>query len=188
MQDLFPCVQMKVEESMASITKQGTLPEGMAVVQTADGKWFPAFATMSVRSYRVYVLEDGEVFIPPYHDPVQGYESREAAIAACHAWREAMELLEEWQGLAARTEMYPERNSWYRDEIAQLAGEDDTPRLHCGTSAHAVVLARQTVGDGSAHHITVTADTPDQAIEILYQRVYEWSRRSQAASSSPYRH
>ena len=58
---------------------QDALPDGMALVHTADGKWFPAFATVSVRSHRVYVLEESEDFIPPalppWHDPAQGYDT-----------------------------------------------------------------------------------------------------------------
>jgi hypothetical protein len=183
-----PCVRVKEKKNMARITRQGMLPEGMALVQTADSKWFPAFATMSVRAHCVYVLEDGEVFIPPalppYHDPAQGYNLREEAIEACHVWREAIELLEEWQALAARTELYPERTSWYLDEIVLLSGGDDTPRLHCGTSAHVVVHVRLTGADSGTRMIAVTADTPDEAIEMLYERVYEWAQTSQAASHS----
>ena len=162
---------------MAHRRKQEKLPEGMALVQTADGKWFPAFATVSVRSHRVYVLEESEAFIPPAlppcHDPAQGYDLREEAIEACHAWLEAAELPQEWQGLAARTEVYPERNAWYIDEIAHLAGGDDTPRLHCGTSVHAVVFVQQTTGYNGTRIIAARGDTPDEAIETLYQRVYE---------------
>jgi hypothetical protein len=173
---------------MPNRRKPDALPDGMALVQTADGKWFPAFATVSVRSHRVYVLEESEDFIPPalppWHDPAHGYDSREEAIEACHAWREAVELPQEWRGLAARTELYPERTAWYIDEITRLTGEYDTPHLHCGTSVHVVVLARQTLGDSSTQIITVTADTPDEAIETLYERVYEWARNSQATASS----
>src|SRR5690348_16813386 len=116
---------------MAKIPKQETLPEGMALVQTADGTWFPAFATMPVRSHRLFIVEVSEALIPSAlplsHDPVHGYASREEAIEACRAWREAVELPEEWKALAARTEVYPERTSWYRDEIARLSGGDDPP-------------------------------------------------------------
>jgi hypothetical protein len=171
--------------------KQETLPDGMALVQTADGKWFPAFSVFSVRSYHVwelYVLEESPVFIPPalppFHDPAQGYDSREEAIEACQAWREAVELPQEWRGLAARTELYPERTAWYIDEIARLTGGYEIPHMHCGTSVHAVMLARQTSGDSGTQIITVTADTPEEAIETLYERVYEWSRKSQATASS----
>lgn len=174
---------------MAHSRKQETLPDGMALVQTSDGKWFPAFSVFSVRSYRVwelYVLEESPVVIPlalpPFHDPTQGYDSREEAIEACHAWREAVELPQEWRGLAARTELYPERNAWYLGEIARLTGGGDTPRLHCGISVHAVVLARQTARDNGTEIIAVTGDTPDEAIETLYERVYDWAQKSRAAA------
>ena len=117
-------------------------------------------------------------------DPSYGYDSREEAIEACHAWREAVELPQEWRGLAARTEVYPERNAWYLDEIALLTGGGDTPRLHCGISVHAVVLVRQTTRDNGTQIITATGGTPDEAIEALYQRVYEWSRESQVTASA----
>ena len=62
--------------------------------------------------------------------------------------------------------------------LRSLAG-GDTPRLHCGISVHAMVLARRTTG---IEVITATGDTPDEAIEALYQCVYEWSRMLQAAA------
>ena len=171
---------------MPNRRKQDALPDGMALVHTADGKWFPAFATVSVRSHRVYVLEESEAFIPPalppWHDPAYGYDSREEAIEACCAWLEATELPDEWQALAARTEVYPERNAWYLDEIARLTGGGDTPHLHCGTSVQAVVLVRQSTRDNDTQIIAIRGDTPDEAVETLYQHVYEWSRQSQAAT------
>ena len=64
----------KESENMVHRRKQETLPDRMALVQTDDGKWFPAFATLSVRSYRVwemYVLEESPAFIPPALPPWQ---------------------------------------------------------------------------------------------------------------------
>jgi hypothetical protein len=97
------------------------------------------------------------------------------------------DLPDEWRGLAARTELYPERNAWYLYEIALLTGGGDTPRLHCGITVHAVVLVGQTAQDNGIEIIAVRGDTPDEAIETLYQRVYEWLLKSQAATcaSSP---
>jgi hypothetical protein len=171
---------------MPNRRKQDALPDGMALVQTADGKWFPAFATFSFQPHRVYVEDESPALIPPalapFSDPSQGYDSREEAIEACRAWREAADLPDEWRGLAARTELYPERNAWYLDEITRLTEGYDTPRLHCGTSVHVVVLARQTAQDNGTQIIAATGDTPDEAIETLYQRVYEWLLKSQAAT------
>jgi hypothetical protein len=156
--------------------KQATLPEGMALVETADGKWFPAFDFLSEIPHRIDVMEVPPL-IPPafdtFHDPELGYDCREKAIEACHAWHEEVELTEDWRGLAAHTELYPERNAWYLDEIVQLTGGDDTLHLHCGISVQAKVLAR---GIDSIEVITAIGDTPDEAIETLYQNMYEWSR------------
>jgi hypothetical protein len=149
----------------------------MALVETADGRWFPAYATLVEIPHQVYLLED-PLLIPPaldsFHDQRSGYPCREEALAACHAWCEAAELTEKWRGLATRTELYPERNAWYLDEIAHLAG-DDAPRLHCGIFVQAAVRTRQTAGNDSIEVIAATGNTPDEAIETLYQRVYEWS-------------
>jgi hypothetical protein len=159
--------------------KQERLPAGMALVETAAGRGFAAFAFLLERPPRVYLLEDPPL-IPPAldssHDQLSGYLCREEALTACHTWCEAAELTQEWRRLAARTELYPERNAWYLDEIAHLAG-DDTPRLHCAISVQAVVLAR---GNDSLEVIAATGNTPDEAIETLYQRVYEWSWKLQA--------
>ena len=173
-------VWKKENNDMTRTMKKNTFPKGMALIETADGRWFPALAPLSVIPHLMYVLE-GPPLIPPaldsFHDPGQGYACREEAIEACLAWREAVELADDWRGLAAHTELYPERNAWYLEEIVQLTGGDDTPCLHCGVSAQAVVLAR---GNDRLEVIAATGDTPDEAIETLYQRVYEWSRRPQA--------
>jgi hypothetical protein len=134
--------------------------------------------------HRVYLLEDPPL-IPPafdsFHDQRSGYICREEALEACHAWCEEAELTEEWRGLAARTELYPERNAWYLDEMVQLAG-DDTPHLHCGISVQAVVLA---TGNNTVEVIAAIGNTPDEAMETFYQRVYEWSCHQQIIRKGP---
>jgi hypothetical protein len=181
-------VLKKENHDMTRTMKKKTLPEGMALVETADGRWLRALALFSEIPHRMFVRE-GSPLIPPALDSFQerrpGYDCREEAIEACLAWREAVELPLCWRELAARTELYPERNVWYLDEMVQLAGGDDTPRLHCGVSAQAVVLAR---GHDRMEVIAATGDTPDEAIETHNPRVYEWSRRPQAiARASPIR-
>jgi hypothetical protein len=161
---------------MIGTMKKNTFPEGMALVETADGRWFPACAALTETPHRVYVLE-GPPLIPPaldsFYDPAPGYDCREEAIEAYRARLEAVELAEYWRGLAACTELYPERNAWYLDEIVQLAG-DDIPRLYYGVPVHTMVLA------AGNEVIDATGNTPDEAIETLYQRVYEWSCKRQA--------
>ena len=157
--------------------KHAPIPEGMALVETAGGRWFPAFALFSDIPDRIDMLEISPL-IPPARDSLhvsgQGYVCREEAIEACRSWYEAVALAEYWRGLAARTELYPERNAWYLDEIEHLAGGVDTVQVHCGVSVQAMVLVRDY---DHSEVITATGDTPDEAIETLYQRVYDWSRK-----------
>jgi hypothetical protein len=165
----------KEKNGMTRTKKQDALPEGMAIVETADGRWFPACAPSGTGDW-VCILK-GSPLLPPaldsLNEPGQGYNCREVAVEAYRAWREATELPLYWRGLAARTELYPERNAWYLDEMVHLAG-DDIPRLRCGISVYAVVLA---AGIESVEIIDATANTPAEAIETLYQRVYEWFRK-----------
>jgi hypothetical protein len=167
-------VWKKENKRVTKTRKQHALPEGMALVETAHGRWFPAYTCLSERLPRVHVVED-DPLIPPALDAFlegeAGYLCREEALAACQACYEAAELTEVWQELAARTELYPERNAWYLDEIAHLAG-DDTPRLHYGLSVQAEVCVR---GKNGLERIAATGDTPDEALEALYQHVYKWS-------------
>jgi hypothetical protein len=164
---------MKEQHAMERTFKQERLPEGMALVETTDGRWFPAFALSSDIPFGVYILERSPLLIHPAHNSLQkhlpGYTCREEAIEACSAWNETCELTHNWLWLAALTEVYPERNAWYLDEIVQLTGGDDTPHLRYGISVQAMVLAR------GIEVITATGDTPDEAIETLYQHVYQWS-------------
>ena len=164
---------------MTRTMKQHARPEGMTLVESADCRWFPAFASLSEIPHRIDVMESPPL-IPPardsFHDPGPGHDCRKEAREACRSWCEAVALTEYWRGLAACTELYPERNCWYLDEIKQLVGGDDTLHLHCGVSVQAMVLAR---GDDRSEVITTTGDTLDEAIETLYQRVYEWSCKLQ---------
>ncbi len=160
---------------MTNPMKMDALPEGMALVETDDGRWFAAYAPLSEETpHRVFLPKGTSMYIPPalepVHEPEQGYGSREEAIAAYHAWLETVGLPVHWRQLAAHTEIYPERNVWYLDEIARLTG-DDTSLLSCGIEVHAVVVA---VGDGISHILDARGNTPDEAIETLYQHVYEW--------------
>lgn len=151
------------------------LPDGMALIEVDDGRWFPAFAPVGVTQW-VRIVDDLTAgIIPPAVDlpanPCQGYESREAALEACCAWHEAAAAPVQWAQLAAQAEVYPERNAWYLEEIAHLTGEG-VPLFSSGYDVLAAVLAEQ--GECSTI-ITVTCATPDEAIEALYQRVYAWS-------------
>jgi len=169
---------------MTNPMKMDALPEGMALVETDDGRWFAACGPLSEETpHRVFLLKGSSAGIPPalglVDEPGQGYSSREEAIAAYRAWLEAAGMPGHWRELAARTEVYPERNTWYLDEIARLTG-DATPLLVCGIEVHAVVIA---VLDGIEQPIDAAGNTPDEAIEILYQRVYAWHCQQETIQS-----
>jgi hypothetical protein len=178
----FPLVSLPVckkeNTDVTKTMKHTTLPEGMALVETANGRWFAAYTSMSERLLRVHLVEEPPL-IPPaldsYYAGGTGYDCREEALAACYAWHEVPELTKHWQELAAHTELYPERNAWYLDEITHLVGEN-IPRFHYGLCVQAVVCAKPAQGKSGLECITATGDTPDEAIEALYKYVYEWSR------------
>lgn len=158
---------------------QHPIPDGMALIETDDGRWFPAFAPTGATLW-VRMIDDLTAgIIPPAVDPLvnpsEGYQDRETALSACHAWHEAAVAPVSWRKLAAHIEIYPERNVWYREEIARLTG-DAAVLLFSGTDVHAVTSIITEGGDMVLDAITTT---PDEAIEALYWRVYEWSCQHQ---------
>jgi hypothetical protein len=166
---------------MTTASPEETLPEGMALVETADGRWFPALAPSPSREKPRWVsLIDEPLVVPPALDPLfdstAGYEDRDEAVAACHAWHEATALPADWHLLAMYSEVYPERNSWYLEEIARLIGND--AQVHIFASyGFATVIA---MPYGVDEVIMARGMTRDETIANLYQLVYEWSCRQQA--------
>jgi len=147
----------------------------MALVETAQSRWFPACVCLAERRLHVHLMEEQPpipLALDSFHEGGTGYDSREDALAACYGWYEAAELTQRWQKLAARTELYPERTAWYLDEIAHFVG-DNTPRFNFGHCVQAVVYAR---GKNGLECLAATGETLDEAIRALYQCVYEWSR------------
>ena len=151
------------------------LPQGMALVETDEGRWFAGFAPETEQPHWILLVKHATTTIVPAaldqrSDVRQGYGCREEAIEAYRAWHEAAVLPIVWQTLAASTEVYPERNAWYLEEIARLTG-DSTPRLSCGIDVSAVVMTDRF---GSNSFIAAAGTTIDEAVEALYQRVYRW--------------
>ncbi len=165
---------------MTTAPPEETLPEGMAVVETADGRWFPALApSPSSERPRWVSLIDEPYVVPPALDPLAdstaGYAERDEAVAACWAWHEATVLSADWYMLAMSTEVYPERNSWYLEEMARLIG--DTRVRIFATYGFATVMA---MPSGVDEVIMARGMTRDETIVNLYQLVYEWSCKQQA--------
>jgi hypothetical protein len=152
------------------------LPQSMALVETDDGRWFAGFAPETEQPDWILLVQHAPTTIVPAaldqrSDVCQGYGCREEAIEAYRAWHEAAVLPIAWQTLAASTEVYPERNAWYLEEIARLTG-DSTPLLSCGIDVSAVVITDDRFGSNS--FIAVAGTTIDETVEALYQRVYRW--------------
>jgi len=153
-------------------TKTSHLPKGMALIETSDGRWFPALTPLTDTPHWVTVLDTGLIppALKPYHDAKKGYGSRKKALEACCAWNEEVSLSVQWNMLAAHTEVYPERNIWYCEEIAQMTGGGST-LVTCTIDVTALVIAEV---HPQVQVIEAAGVSLDEAIERLYQKVYAW--------------
>lgn len=157
---------------------QTDLPEGMAVIEAQDGRWFPAFAPIGETIWVRIVADLTAGTIPPAVEmpvcPAEGYADRKKALEACRAWYEAATAPIQWASLAARTEMYPERNAWYLEEITRLTG-GGIPSFSPFHGVYSTVFVEAEGGhEGNHAIIAVTGATPDEAIEALYQQISAW--------------
>lgn len=161
---------------MTHTTKTPKLPMGMALIETAEGRWYPAIIPLTDTPHWVTVLDEGVRFVPPAltpasrTDPQKGYSSRKKALEACRRWNEDVTLPVQWDILAAHIEAYPERNAWYLDEIAQMTGGVHA-LVTCGIDATALVMVEL---HPAVQVIAGVGVGPDEAIERLYQQVYAW--------------
>jgi hypothetical protein len=105
----------------------------------------------------------------------------EEVIAACRAWLEGAGVPVRLRALAAHTEVYPERNVWYLEEILNLVGA--IPLVGVGLAdAYAIVIVRDS---GRSYLLDAIGTSPDEAIEALYQRVYDCLYGRKASSPAP---
>ena len=157
-------------------TRIQALPQGMALIETAEGRWFPALTPLTDTPYWVTFVDAEARCIPPAlalspcQDSKRGYPSRAQAVAACCAWDEAIHLSVAWETQAAHIEAYPERNAWYLEEIAWMTG--GSPVL-VTTTVEAIAAVVIELHPG-VQVISASGITLDEAIEYLYQQVYEW--------------
>ena len=158
------------------MTHTQTLPKGMALIETAEGRWFPALTPLTDTPHWVTCIDAGAGCIPPAlesklcHDPKRGYNSRKQALEACRAWDEEISLPVQWEMLAAHIEAYPERNAWYLEEIAQMTGASF---LLVTSTLEAVAVVVVELHPG-VKLIEASGVTRDEAIEQLYQHVHAW--------------
>ncbi len=92
----------------------------------------------------------------------------------CQRYHEEFSVLYHWEKVSAETEVYPERTAWYRDALREVGADHlsiDTVgnMASCSTFVHRTYYAAQ-------------AGTVDEAVEMLYQQVYEhWQKPDGAA-------
>lgn len=108
--------------------------------------------------------------------PTQGtisFRTRRAALDFCHRRNENYGLRYQWEKLATQTELYPERNTWYQEEILRLAG--DMPIVKAaGSDVYGSVFR-------CGVHCFISAPTIDEAWERLYERACEYIAQKQIA-------
>jgi hypothetical protein len=108
--------------------------------------------------------------------PTTGYVSFRTYAQAfnfCHRRQEGFSLWSAWEKLAAQSELYPERNVWYREEIQRHTGEP----IVCDCTGWTVYCS-VFLPDGT--YCFVRAATLDEAIERLYQEVEAATRKEPA--------
>ncbi len=108
--------------------------------------------------------------------PTQGtisFRTHRATLDFCHRRRENHGLWYQWEKLATWTELYPERNAWYQEEILRLAG--DIPTIEpAGSIVYGSVFR-------CGVHCFISTSTIDEAWERLYERVCEHVAQKQTA-------
>ncbi|MBA2680537.1 MAG: hypothetical protein H0U76_19345 [Ktedonobacteraceae bacterium] len=102
------------------------------------------------------------------------------ALDFCYRKQEGYSLWYQWEVLKARTELYPERNAWYRDEIVTMTGG----RLPGGRLPQVEASGTYTVYGSvflKGTHCFVSAPTIDDAWERLYECVCDHIAQKQIA-------
>jgi len=160
------------------------LPPPYALVEF-NQKFYPFRLWSSIEAGLVYLYPIDDNCIPPAIRPFvrakrkysEGYVRQTDAIKVCHERAEQDALIKQWERLAAQQETYPERNSWYRDEIAHMMGEvPHTIQLDTFACASTHVKL-----EGKCHFISGEGWTTGEALEALCARIYELMKPSGVA-------
>ncbi len=117
---------------------------------------------------------------PRHTQGVVSFQRYRDALEFCHRKQEGYRLWYQWDALAAHTELYPERNAWYRDEIVTMTSGtfpwDRLPQVE--TSGTSIVYGSVFL---KGTHCFVSAPTIDDAWERLYECVCEHVAQKQIA-------
>ena len=169
-------------------TPRETLPEDYRIViAEIEGRYYPLFVEKREEDGTVRLgyspnldwRAEAQHGVPPALGPrhMEGkisFRTYRAAFDFCHRMNEGYGLPCDWNELTAQTELYPERNAWYRDEIVALVNVRPLVETS-SSSAYGSVFPR-----GGAHCF-VTAPTIDEAWVRLYASVCEYIARKQSA-------
>ncbi len=101
------------------------------------------------------------------------------AYSYCQRYHEECSVLSRWEQVRAETEVYPERTAWYREALREVGADclsiDRVANMaSCSTFVHSTYYAAQ-------------AGTVDEAVEMLYQQVYEHWRKPDGAAQKEIR-
>jgi hypothetical protein len=151
-------------------------PPAYAVLE-ADQMFFPLRKESGFESSMIHLYPIDEDYIPPAIGPftspqrkgVEGYSSRDDAVRVCCERSEQDVLIKQWERIAASHEICPERNDWYRDEIARMTGKAPYT-LQLDTFACAITHATT---ERKRYSISGEGWTVSEALEVLYERVYK---------------
>ncbi len=160
----------------------------MAVIEL-EGRYYPVrteretdTGMLRLGTFPHFSWEVEAAYGTPYalgREPTHGvisFRDEQNAIDYCHRSWDNLRQRVRWKKLAAQTEVYPERNAWYREQIALLCREE--PRLNVESDARASVFFR----GGSL--CMVWAATVDEAWEQLYTQVEATEAEQHPAASA----
>lgn len=103
---------------------QHQLPPDYAVIQLADQRWYPVRVDVY---YAADTPEEGYRTLYLLHDidgKVPGYQHQHEAVEECqkHAEADAYWERHNWEVMAIKSDVYPERCIHYQEEIAAITG------------------------------------------------------------------
>lgn len=103
----------------------------------------------------------------PTHGTVS-FHTRKEALAFCHRKWEEYQLTVKWEGLRARSELHPDRNAWYREELMNYACSDPIVGRIVDTT-----YARMHLWDGTP--LEVDGETIDEVYVKLYEAACQYA-------------
>lgn len=105
----------------------------------------------------------------PTHGVIS-FRTRREALDFCHRYQETFDLRWQWRQMATKSEIYPERNAWYREEIAQHS-TGGPPNISPSVSVVYASVYLHGENPLSSFHCAIWGDDIDNAYVRLYEAV-----------------